>query len=1255
MKHRKSLLKFLIGSLLSVGVPVIARGDTTDDSTAFFENEVRPVLVSRCIQCHGPKKSESGLRLDSLAAATKGGDSGAAIIPGKPDESLVVQAILQVDGLEMPPNSKLPEREIEVLVRWIRAGATWPKDMKLAGKGPRLRGGPITPEERQFWSFQAVTDPVPPAADTSHAVRNDIDHFVLAMLREQGLTPQTRASKRVLVRRASFDLTGLPPTSDEINAFLNDDSPDAFGRLVDRLLESRQYGERWGRHWLDVVRYADTAGETGDYPTPLSYKYRNWVIDAFNRDKPYDQFVREQVAGDILARQRRNVTDEEYRDLLTATGFIAISRRFGFDVENYHHLTIQDTIDTLGQSVLGLSLGCARCHDHKYDPVNTDDYYAWYGILESTKYSFPGSEEKKRPYDIFPAVPPQLATQRKSDYDLRLAEIDKQIQVATASQQAAEDKLKQGESSGEFYGCETLTVGQPLPKSWGVIDDVQVEAKAQSPFVNVFAKGSRGLTMPSNSANNAFIRRFEAHTGVTTPLLHYNIDFRLNSVADNGTGAFRFYLGRGPGNSAAVELSASAQTFYVKSGDAYVPIRDLEIGKWYNLQVVADLRSESYSGSIGTLDDRTSFDNKQFTTGWDGTIDCTFVDKFGQNGGTIPARSFDNLSITTTPHLPVRTPVEDHPDHLASSRWQAAIESRRLVRPGQDRDGHTGLVIWDSDPLPLVAVNTSEIELKVPGVVSPGKLVVHPNPKEGVGIGWRSPISGRIRVSGNIQDAHDCGDSVTWHLDHLSHRGFTKVVEGATERNGSQSLPNDVLVDVEVGEFVQLAVMPKSHHGCDLTQVDLRLVEVDGEERTWDLVADVGGDLLAGNPNSDQYGNGVWYFYRVAEDRGASQSVERGKPLSLAEGEKAREELEAASQELTRLATVRSELVRKGPYELIYGAIEKDDPHDAQIRIRGDRDKLGDVVPRKNLEILGGERLTMIGESSSFGSGRRDLANWLTRPENALTPRVMANRIWQQHFGRGLVATENDFGARGTRPTHPELLDWLATRFVESGWSVKQMHRLIMNSATYQQSSEYDAMAVEKDPEAKYLWRFNRRRLSAEEIRDAMLLVSGDLDPSQGGEHPFPAVESWGFTQHTPYYGIYPSNRRSIYLMQQRLKRHPFLSLFDGADVNVSTARRELTTVPTQSLFLMNSEFIHQRSMNLAKRLASENAPERRAMLLFEAALGRLPDKEERPIMMAFIAEYQESVGGRGPEAELQAWAAFARSVLTRNEFLFVD
>jgi len=998
--------------------------DADRKSLAFFENDIRPLLVKRCIKCHGPKKSESGLRLDTLATALKGGESGPAVIAGRPKESLIIKAVRHENGFEMPPDEKLDDREIAALVRWVQNGAVWPKGLALAGSGIQVRGGPITPEERAFWSFQRIADPKPPTIN-GEQIANDIDRFVMERLRKAKLKPMRRASNRALIRRTTFDLTGLPPTPKEIQAFVDDESPEAFAKLVDRLLQSKTYGERWGRHWLDVVRYSDTAGETADYPTPLSYKYRNWVINAFNSDKPYDQSVREQIAGDILAKSNLNVSNAQYKEMLTATGFIAISRRFGFDVENYHHLTIQDTIDTVGQAFLGLSLGCARCHDHKFDPVNMADYYAWYGIFESTRYSFPGSEQKKKPYDLFPILPPAEADRVKANFTATLAKLEADIK--------------------------------------------QLESEKK-------------------------------------PLA----------------------------------------------------------------------------------------------------------------GG-----------------------------------WRTYLDQRRLKTSAKDPDGHQGLQVWRSGDLPLVAVNISNEVLKIPGTVPPKTFVVHPQQKDGVGIAWRSPFTGRVRLSGNAKDAHDCGDSINWFIDHLGSGGLKNIARGAVAKNGSQAFKPSEL-DVKTGDFIQLAILPKSNHGCDLTQLELTIEEVGGK-RGWSLVDDVIGDFLKSNSRPDRYKNpGVWSFFQVDQNRG-----EPFKPTSPAELENSnaaelQQKFERIEKRLAELRSQRDAMKTSGPYEFTYAAIDQDKPKNSQIQLRGNQRTPGKEVPRKNLDILGNDPLP-----ADAGSGRLQMADWLTRKDNPLMARVMVNRIWQHHFGQGLVGSANDFGTRGERPTHPELLDWLASRFKEGGYSTKAMHRLIMASAAYQRSSDFDAGAFEVDPDAKLLWRFNRRRLSAEEVRDAMLFVSGDLDPTMGGEHPFPPVETWGFTQHNPYYGVYPTKRRSVYLMQQRLKRHPFLALFDGADTNVSTARRELTTVPTQALFLMNNEFVHERAANLAKRaMAGANDETGRIQRAYQIAFGRPPRRDELVDAAEFLTRYTAALAGNemtDATRRLAAWSGLARTMLTRNEFLFVD
>ncbi len=721
---------------LCATLPAAAAGTQTAE---LFEKRIRPVLAETCLRCHGGQKTSARLRVDSRDALLRGGKHGPALVPGDPDASLLIRAVrYQHDDLRMPPGKPLPPLTVNDFVAWVKAGAAWPSAARPLQAG-------------RHWAFEPVRTGTPPEDPTGWS-RNAVDRFVAAKRHEKGLHPVGQAARRTLIRRATFDLLGLPPTPEEVEAFVNDPRPDAYERLVDRLLASPQYGERWGRHWLDLVRYADTAGETADYPAPEAWRYRNYVIAAFNRDTPYDQFLTEQLAGDILAaRLPPEAPQERYAELVTATGYIAVARRFGFDITKDQHLTIEDTIDTLGKSVLGLTVACARCHDHKFDPVTQKDYYALYGIFDSTRYPFPGCEHTKAPRDLVAMAPP---------------------------------------------------------------------------------------------------------------------------------------------------------------------------------------------------------------------------------------------------------------------------------------------------------------------------------------------------------GAHD----------------------------------------------------------------------------------------------------------------------------------------------------------PKRPPDLAY-AVAEGTPHNVRIHKRGDPETPGDEAPRRDLELLGGQPVPPGG-----GSGRLALAGWLTRPDNPLTARVMVNRIWQHHFGAGLVKTPNDFGTRGLPPSHPELLDYLAARFVRDGWSVKAMHRLLMLSATYQLADHDDPQAVQTDPDDTWLWKFRRRRLSAEEIRDAVLAVSGGLDPSPGGRHPFPDPMTWGFTQHAPFTAVYDTNRRSVYLMTQRIARHPFLALFDGPDPNSSTPDRFSTNVATQALFFMNDPFVHAQSAGLAARLRPLPDDAARLDRAFRLLFGRPPSADEREAALRFLAGYQADLTDVPPaERPARAWSAYARVLLCSNEFLFVD
>ena len=759
MKFVRSIIFFSVG---------IAGGLWADSQTDFFEAKIRPVLATHCFECHG-NKDKGGLKLNSREAALKGGDSGEVIMLGKPKQSLLIKAVEHLDeDLAMPPKKKLPPHVIADLTRWIRDGAVWP-----IGKAVGFATGKITDKQREHWAFQ-------PLKKIEIAEDHPVDALIQSALNQQQLKQVKLAGKRTLIRRATFDLTGLPPTPAEVAVFLADQKPGAWERLIERLLASAHYGER----------YADTAGDAGDYPVPEAYKYRNYVIDAFNKDKPYDQFVREQIAGDQLPA----ANDEERWEQTIGTGFIAISRRIGVSPHKLKHITIEDTLNNMGKTFLGLTIGCARCHDHKFDPIPTADYYALYGMFDSSVYPHPGAEH--------------------------------------------------------------------------------------------------------------------------SPHRH----------------SFVYQMGK------------------EKSDETLKPFR----------QKLAPLDKK----------ERTQFDLYQ---------------------------SFQRKVIT----------------------------------------------------------------------------------------------------------ANITRQSVWAELEQIRH---------------------------ERGEVAKT-----------FPELDIAYAIIDGE---------VG---------------------------------------------------------------------------------------DTQIHKQGNPKEKGAKVRRGFLQILGGQKLP----EDAKGSGRLQLAHWLTEPSNPLTARVMVNRIWHYHFGQGLVSTTSDFGVRGTTPTHPELLDYLAAYFMNNDWSVKEMHRLIMSSHTYRLSAAEDKGNLAKDPENHFLWRTNRRRLDAEELRDSLLSFSAQLDPTPGGRHPFPHRLTYFYRQHEPFQEKYVSNKRSIYQMQQRIQKNPYLDMFDGPDGGLHLGERKTTVTTLQALYFMNSEFIHEQAQAIAGRLPKETQVEH----LYELIFNRAAEQEELEFAKAYFAK----------DNSQQRWTGFVRSMLSSNEFLYVD
>lgn len=1234
---------------------------------AFFENRIRPVLVEHCQPCHGadPAKRKGGLRLDTAQGVSDGGDSGAVVVPGDPDRSRLVRAIRHTDpDLQMPPpkdgRKPLPDSVVSDFARWVRQGAVFPESTPASASDR-------TPDPARHWSFQPVQNPPVPVVRNTRWPRTTIDPFILARLESEGATPAPPADPRTLIRRVTYDLTGLPPSVEEVEAFAADPSPDAYARVVDRLLESPHYGERWARHWLDVVRYADTAGETADYPVPNAWRYRNYVVDALNADKPYDQFLREQIAGDILALEG---PPDRFAERMTATGFIAISRRFGFDSENYHHLTLQDTLDTLGQTVLGLSLGCARCHNHKFDPIPATDYYALYGIFESTRYAFPGSEQKQRRRALSPTLPPEVARSRWRDYEQQVARLNHRLaQQQLPAPSAILRSL--GDLDGDFEMQAPAAGGSKgvLVPPWVYDGTIAVTTEAQSPFKNLHPTGSVGAQIHGGT-NRYWLGQSlpPGRRGEIEGRLYVNVDVLLETNAPGTQGGHHLWLGT-RGKDPAVEVQFTASGIALRSGNRTTESAPVTPQVWQNLQLTLDLQDGTVIGTWGTPGQTTSLGPIPIASGITRTLDFLQLESSGDPTALLPGLRVDNVGLETVPIPPVST----QPAFLADVSSQSnptEVLAQWNSRVGLDggfefQTDHTPPAKpWGPGPNSVVTIS-SEAQSPYQNLVPAGRLGIRlPNSGAYNGFGQTLPKPWKPEATPRLHAAFDfrigdtaAGGSGSWRF-YLGHGpGSSAAMElflNADQFFRRSADTRDPVAPLKPGQWyqVQLDLDLQARRYTGLLATAEGQIPFDGQFASgWDGTIDY--------TFIDSYGhlNGV----KPALD--ADNFVLQETPLppvtapalvvSPAEKERQAEEAAQLRDQLAALAREaeagRKELERlliEGPFDLAYGVVEGT-PHNARFQHRGEPEKPGDEIPRGFLRLLGGGPLP----STTAGSGRRELAEWLTRPENPLTARVMVNRIWQYHFGRGLVTTPNDFGTRGQPPTHPELLDHLATEFVRSGWSIKAMHRLMVLSATYQQSSAVDPTAG--TARAEYA-SFPRRRLTAEEIRDSILAVSGELDPTPGRGHPFPAPTTWGYTQHGPFAAVYDHNQRSLYLMTQRLKRHPFLALFDGADPNASTAERRNTTVPTQSLYFLNDPFVHEKATRLAQRIQGADLPEADQIRhAFRTVLERNPDPTEARDASEFLANYRRQTDpGNAPTAPL---GALIRVLFAENEFLHVD
>lgn len=1161
-----------------------------------FEKQIRPLLKERCAECHGANVQKSSLRLDVRHAALKGGAGGPAIEPGNAAGSELFRRVtsLSEDDRMPPEGERLSDSEIELLRGWIASGANWPEteEDREAARDRRL----------EHWAFQPLsTDFRSSDSDSGEAAdaTRGIDSLIADRLKDAGLTLSSEADRRTQIRRLTLDLHGLPPSPEEVAAFESETDPNAYSRLVDRLLASPRYGERWAQHWLDVIRYADTHGFEVNTPRDNAWHYRDYVIRSLNDDKPYDQFVREQLAGDVFQ------ADE-------ATGFMVASAvllpgQIGADDQS-KRLARQDALDEIivgtSSTLLGLTIGCARCHDHKFDPITTHDYYALQAF-------FAGVEYGDRPVRNAASE-----LQRKEAADLL-----PEIQQLTGRLQKSEPPAFTGRTLiiDELNSSLTRTI-----------------KVANGPGINPEGtrRGYRDDPGASDRVCNLSGGRYTWWNNVAgEDVLSYN-----PGVA----GRFHLWISWGAHGSGVHTRDAR----YVLDSDGDLTSRDdqhevAQIDQYYpaGLHEGETERKPLWSGlqhaGIVDLQQTSKLILRGGNTGSGITADVIVLQEV-----------LAEASAADTDAAPADRPDTAEPQAASENRAPSQHSHHRLPSLRVAVNPLSNTERFKPTPARFVRFTTFETINENQHEPCLDELEIYSFGPGAANVGLAE--AGAVATSsGNYSDIgiHQLkhindgryGNDHSW-ISNIRGGGWVQV-----------QLPSVTVID--------RIIWSRDRNGKFRDRLPVRYaIQLSEDGETWTTVARHDDRLTPGVPadptivmqwnraegDSDDISQLIAELNQLQDRKKALETpqmvfggtfrepdttfvLRRGDP------EQRQEETGPSIPELFKLTSLRRQ---SGADQTLKEEVAVSDETAESSE--------SDPLSERDLAVPG---MTPAGMKITSEQHRRlALARWISSAENPLTARVMVNRIWMNHMGRGLVDTPNDFGVNGSLPSHPELLDWLANEFIRSGWSVKHIHRLIVTSAVYRQSHQIDPHSIKTDADNRLYWRFTSRRMEAESIRDSMLAVTGELNLTMGGPG-FSFFKARGGLDGFPPIEEFTPNelRRMIYSHRVRMEQVPVFGAFDCPDAGQSTPRRNQSTTAIQALNLMNSQFVADRAVKFAARVQSEvpsgevNEQVHRA---FRLVSGRNASNDE--------------LAASGDLVRRHGLAALCRVLLNSSEFLFI-